>query len=68
MTIARGTAQGFLEHRLIALPLRRRQVPVEIGVERAKGELAAIGILKQELAVADDPGTVQDAARLPRAR
>ena len=35
---------------------------VEIGVERPERELGAIGILEAQLAVANDPGAVQNAA------
>src|SRR5436305_15287503 len=53
----------LLEHGLVALALRRREMAVEIGVKRPERELGAIGILEAELAVADDPGAVQNAAR-----
>src|SRR5260370_19545316 len=56
-------SRRLLEDGLVILALRRRQMAVEIGVKPAKGELAAIGILEPQVAVADDPGAVENSAR-----
>src|SRR5437773_1571791 len=58
----------LLEHRLAGLPVRLGHLTDEIGDRRAKRELRAVGILKPQLVVADDPSAVQDATGLPRAR
>src|ERR1051326_1839462 len=54
--------ERLLEHGLVDLALRRRETAVKIGVERPERELGPIGILKAQLAVANDPGAVQNAA------
>ena len=56
-------SRGFFENGLVALTLRRREVAVEIGVERAERELAAIRILKPQFAVLNDAGAIQNTAR-----
>src|ERR1051326_8915720 len=54
--------ERLLERGLVGLALRRRETAVEIDVERPERELGAIGILEAQLAVANDPGAVQNAA------
>src|SRR5205807_2746665 len=54
--------QRLLEHGLVALALRRGEPAVEVAVQRSERELAAIGILEPQFAVANDPGAVKNAA------
>src|SRR4029077_1759228 len=53
----------LLKGSLVALALWRGHIADEIGECRAKGELGTVGILELELIVANNPGTVQNAAR-----
>src|SRR5271169_1932089 len=58
----------LLKGGLISLTIRRGHLAGEIGDCGAEGELGPIGILEPELVVADDPGTVQNAAGDARVR
>src|SRR5579862_9073954 len=63
-----GRSKGLFEDRLVSFALWRRPMTVEIGIERLEGVLAAIVVLEFELAVLNDSGAVQHAARLQIAR
>src|SRR5439155_12253834 len=64
----RSPSRRLLEGGLVGLAFWCDKAAGKIGVKRPKGELAAIGILEPELAVADDSGSVQDPARGAPAR
>src|SRR5580692_1718619 len=59
---AGGRSEGLFEDRLVSVALRCRQMSDEIGVERLKGELATVIVLKFQFTVLDDAGAMQDAA------
>ena len=54
--------------RLVVLALRHRKPTVEIAVKRPERELAAIRILEPQLAIANDPGAMKNAAGPPCVR
>src|SRR6478672_3832442 len=51
-------SRRLLKDGFVGLARRCCKLAVEVGIEWAKGELAAIGILKPELAIPDDAGAV----------
>src|SRR5438445_7981432 len=63
-----GRSECLLELRPVGLAAGLCHLPDEIGDRRPKRELGAVGVLKPELVVTDNPGTVQYAARHPRVR
>src|SRR5207244_4634325 len=52
----------------VRLFVRPGHLPGEIGYRWTKRELGAVGVLKPELVVTDNPGAVQHAAEHPRVR
>ena len=60
--------KGPLKSGFVGLGTGSGHAPDEIDDSRAERELCAVGILEPELAVADDPGAMQNPAGHPRAR
>src|SRR6516225_3264571 len=62
LNFATAGSKRFLEGSFVGLAIRLRHASDEIRDPRAKRELCTIRVLESELIVADDPGTMENAA------